>query len=231
MEDRVIIVIDDNDETKTVEEKVVQQLKKEGIKVKPIVINPSTRELSSDDSDIDLSKVLNKIRTEISGHHIDVIACDYELSDDTVTGLTIIDKLRNELRKKCPVLLYSGKVDKVVRDIFDNQVANDADKRKKLEKLIRCNITTFVDRPNYPNEIIRNLKKVDIASVLVRKLREYGSKKIISIETFNSHTLNQLAEKIEAGQADEKLIAEIIELTLAHYISIDENIGEDHTSG
>ncbi|MEM9834397.1 MAG: hypothetical protein AAF944_27460 [Bacteroidota bacterium] len=229
MEDRVIVVIDDNDQTKNVEERIVQHLKKQGLEVKSIVINPNTQEFFNDNSDIDLDKLVNGIKQLAKGYHIDLIACDYELGDKNVNGFTVIEKLRGERFKKCPIILYSGKEGKVIANIFDSPESND-DKKQRLTKLIKCRITTFADRPNYPNEIIRNLKKVNIASILTRKLREYGSKRITSIETFSTYTLNQIADKVDISQTNEQLITEIIELTLAHYISINENIGEDNTS-
>ncbi len=230
MEDRVIIVIDDNDQTKDVDEKIVQNLKRDGILVKSIIINPNTREFFNDNSDIDLEKLIEGVKQRAAGHHIDLVACDYELGEEHVNGFTVIEKLREERFKKCPIILYSGKEDKVIADIF-NSPKSDADKKQRLTKLIKCRIAKFVDRTGYTSEVIGNLKKANITSILLRKLKEHESKTITSIESLSQHNLGEMAEKIENNQLDEQLITEIVELTLAHYISIDENIGEDNTSG
>ena len=108
--EQVCLIVDDKDQQHTFKAQIQDILKKEGHNVEIIFINTTSPELLNEEQNIDKDKLKACIKSKIEGKHIDVVASDFDLSDDVVNGLDVIEIIRS-IREKVPIILYSGNLE------------------------------------------------------------------------------------------------------------------------
>ena len=165
-----ILIIDDEDQTKIVEG--LQLNLKKNFDVNFILIKTNDVAFQNDDADLDIIKIKERIANDIQSITVDLALTDYDLGDEHVDGLNIIEILK-EIRPNVRVILYSGNQDKVIRKIVGNN-PNTEDLIAGFKKLLNFGIIDFVRRPDYRDRIIKYLnsnKKIHLESYFLIQLR------------------------------------------------------------
>jgi hypothetical protein len=228
--EKALLLIDDTKEYVGVLENISKHLyRRESINVTTKYLNPNSREFFDENKDPSISKVLAGISKKLSSLKPSLIIVDqYYSGNDNFNGLKVIEELRKISKfKSCPIFLISGKRDKIVRDIFNSEGANGKEKVKLLSKIISFKIDQFLDK-NFKDEAIQLLKENNITDILPTKLREYENENAhinIFSPKFRTLSFSDLADLIENNHPDSvSILNEIFDMSLAHYISLNENL-------
>jgi hypothetical protein len=224
MEHKAYIIIDDQDQVQTMEEQIDRVIRKDGYKIKHFYFNPIDRDFWDNDKQLDLDKFIKRILEETQTYGINAIGCDYEYSGITNhNGLSIIKTLR-EFRKfkSAPIILYSGKEQKVIKDLL-TKINGGQDQITPFRDLLSCKIERYLDRATYPNFIIEILKKrYDYKEIVLKKLEEYqGLSLKFSSAYFEGKSVDDLLQEINSDTLQGNLlIGEMLELSIAHLATL-----------
>jgi len=162
MSDKLCIIIDDKDQQRVFDSDVVVPLKKEGYYVDGILINTTDPEVLDDENNIDMDKLKAKIEDAMNGKSVDIIATDFDLSDEKINGIQVIEVIR-KIRTGVPVLLYSGKLEEVIQSVLGEYKTKNAEELiKGIRKLMKYNIVDYVERTDYPATIRKLLISVPL---------------------------------------------------------------------
>ena len=224
MSNKLCIIIDDVNQKRVFESVVAKPLKREGIHVDAIFVNTTDTDLLDNDQNIVLEKLRIRLTEIFRNKHIDVVATDFDLSDDNVCGINVVE-LIYQIRPKVPVILYSGKLGSVIKHLLGDHTQKTSDELvKSIKKLIKYNIVDYVEREGYPHSIIKILKdnQIYISSLLPQKLREYSNLEFKSCYPFFAgRTLGSIADEIESHTPQGREFQEqLYEQVIAHMIKI-----------
>lgn len=222
--EQVCLIVDDKDQQHTCKAQIQDILKKDGYNVEIIFINTTSPDLLNDEQNIDKDKLTACIKDKIEGKHIDVVASDFDLSDDVVNGLDIIEIIRS-IRGKVPIILYSGNLEKAIKSVMGDPASKDLPTLiNDVKKLMLHNISEFIDRTGYAASVIKILKNKDTSTkqILLKKLREYSDLKFSSAyPRLSGKTRGQIADEIEKSTYQgQEFQQELIEQTIAYIIEI-----------
>ena len=228
--EKALLLIDDTKEYIGVLGNISNHLsRRESVNVTTKYLNPNSRDYFDENRDPNLNKVLLGVSKKLSSLKPSLIIVDqYYSGNDNFDGLKIIEEsMKISKFKTCPIFLISGKREKIVRDIFTIEGVKDKEKVKQLSKIISFNIDQFLDK-NFKDEAIALLKNNNITDLLPTKLREFENE-TAQINTFSSKfktlAFSELADLIENNHPDSvKILDEIFDMTLSHYISINEKL-------
>lgn len=152
------------------------------------------------------------------------MASDFDLSDDVVNGLDVIEIIRS-IREKVPIILYSGNLEKAIKSVMGDPASKDLPTLiNDVKKLMLHHISEFIDRTGYAASVIKVLKNKDTSTkqILLKKLREYPDLKLSSAyPIFSEKKLSQIADEIEKSTYQgQEFQQELIEQTIAYIIEI-----------
>jgi len=182
-------------------------------------LNPKDEEfLNDEDGSIIMEKLLEKLDSpSYLKQQIHLIICDYELGDKNVNGFEIVRELRNKLRTKKEIILYSSNIEDVIKKIFDS---NEGDRIQRVKDLVASKIADFCKKDEHLGQaIIRALKAETsfssdkfIESEMF-KYSEYPFKNIY--DRFEGKTLGEVAYIItqqidEGARFKRELITQLI---------------------
>ena len=223
---KVCLIIDDKDQQHTFEAQIRDILAKDGYTVDAVLINTTSPEVLDEAQNIDIAKLTEHIKRKIDSRHIDVVATDFDLSDESVNGLDIIEIIRN-IRSKVPIILYSGNLEKAIRSTIGDTTKKDADTLiKDVKKLMLHQISEFIDRTGYTSSVIKILKEKESVTrqILLKKLREYPDMIFLSAyPRFDGKRLAEIADEIEKSTYQgQDFQEELIEQTVAYMLKISE---------
>jgi len=225
--EKTILLIDDEPIQKAVLESLAEHLRtKEGINVCTLYVDPNERGYLSEEQDPDLDKLVSGIEEKLRSLRPDLIVVDYYYGSIPFTGLDVIEKLRSIKKfSKSSLFLISGKRERIIREIFEDEEIATSEKVKKLAKIIDFGVDKFLDK-KFKNEAIELLKKKDIKDILPNKLRELGDSKIhLFTPRYRVMTMDQLADMIDANNPEAQgIINEMFDLTLSHYAKINASL-------
>lgn len=228
--ERAILLIDDGKEQKQVLQNIKTHLNaNESINLTTRFINPNDREYWDESKDPDIDKLIAGINKELSSIKPSLVVVDQFYSgNDKFKGLDVIEKLRSVSKfKKCSMFLISGKRDAIIREIFTSDTFSDNQKVNQLAKIIGFKIDSFLDK-NFKDEAIKLLKKTNLDEILPTKLRNFeGEGAVINkfSPKYDTLTFEELASKIEDSDKEVPgILDEIFELTLSHYVKINEKL-------
>lgn len=174
MDSKAYVIIDDQDQALRMEVNIDNILSTKVGFLKSFFFNPIDRDFwnSFEEQEIDIEKFVKFIKNSTKGYHIDLIACDYEYVGSMFNGMDVISQLRNE-GFNCPIILYSGNEQKVVRDLLDSSSDTSA-KIEKLTKLLKLQIQIFRQRDTYPEAVVEYLiKDYSLKDIILKKIKEY----------------------------------------------------------
>jgi hypothetical protein len=223
--DKICLIIDDKDQQHAFNAQIRDVLNKKGYNVDAVFINTTNPDVLNDEQNIDIGKLSNYISDSIKDKHIDVVATDFDLSDDAVNGLNIVEIVRNVCnRKRTPIVLYSGNLEKVIKSVIGDPIKDSSALTADVKTLMLYHIHDFIDRTGYAESVNKILqeKETSTKQILLKKLREYPDMKFMSCyPAFTGKTLGNIADEIEKstyhGQGFQ---SELIEQTVAYLIDI-----------
>jgi DNA-binding NarL/FixJ family response regulator len=225
--DKTILLIDDSVDQKGVLENLSEHLRrKEGINLITLYINPNERNLLDEEDNPNLENLIQEAVNRLKSNRPSLVVVDYYYSDCDFNGLNVIEKLRSIKKfQKCPIFLISGKRNKIVKEIFQDKELQDSQKVNELSKIINFGINKFLDK-EFKSEAIELLKKNNLNEILPIKLRELENGKLHLFKSLHKEIpISELADKIDSDDPETpEIIEEIFEITLSHYLKIDEKL-------
>jgi hypothetical protein len=189
------IVIDDEDQTSKMDD-LVRDMRSENVELTYIQINPISKKYyhlnsETEESTFDIEMMYRDIKVEIK-KGVRMIACDNGLT--VVKGYDVIHTIRMKLKYKYHIILYSGTIDVVINNIFQQE-----DKVSEVKKLVQCNIKDFLIRDSYVDSLKNHLRHAtfDIEAEIVQWLNAFADHKFIGHPSLQRNTLGQVADAIE----------------------------------
>lgn len=226
---KTCLIIDDNDQ-KDILDQLVDKARKKGITLQYHQFNVGSTErndLLNERGEINLPLVTDKFKSEFEDWAFDLICVDFQLEDESVSGLDVL-KAIYDLRSTSQYMVYSSSLDLVVKSIIENYDA-DQDKAKliaRIKSLTKYKITEFTGRDRYDAVILEILAKneLNIGMAFEKKLLEYPD--LIFQSTypkFEGASLKDIAYEIrKSSHHGQSFTIELIEQAIAHMIKINE---------
>lgn len=226
MEKRTLLIVDDRDQSKEAEE--IKMALKDKVNLEVIQIRTSEPEFLNDDNNIDLSKLKTILESKINGHHLDLVVTDYNLSDDMYNGLNIVDTLKS-IRPKLKIILYSGALSDVLKDIMNGDIKNKNTDEvvKAVSKLWEYGLIDFIPRGNYTENAIKYFKSdsFTLDDYFMRMLEKHSDMKVNSIyPPYKDKTLGEIKKLFESGPDPRatECMKEFVEQTIAYLVKVNE---------
>lgn len=224
MSTKTCIIIDDVNQNNVINTDIVLPLRKDAIDVHVTYINATDPDLLDDDSNICIEKLEAKLYDAFHNCSIDVVATDFDLSDDNINGKHIAE-IAHKIRNNVPIIIYSGDRSKVVAEVIGDY--KNMTSQNLIQKIINfksLNLISCTERSGYPSEVIRQLKKKDThtTSILLRNLREYSELQFKSCyPNFQGKSLGDIANEIERNTPQGLDFQNaLLEQTIAYLINI-----------
>ena len=205
MEKNVLII--DNENQSAEIEGIIRKGKNKGVTINCYQFNVGAtfrEDLLNEFKSIDLNKVIDSFTTDFKGIPFNLIAFDWNLSDDKVNGVELIRQFQaKDIRKNTPKLLYSG----VLKEQIASMLNEFKDGKQKettivswLNSLIRIPIVDFVDRPIYAETIVSLMEKSSdtLENRIEAELRKLSDFKFNGVfPYFTGKSFGEIADIIE----------------------------------
>jgi len=222
MIDKHCLIIDDENQSVQIN-RLISLLRSEGINLTCKQINPNdyvTDNQEVEEIEIDNIKLLKDIKSEIMNGAV-MIACDNNLGD-ILHGYELLYEIRNDLNFKHDIILYSGALDTLIKQILstDNTFP-------KIKKLVETKISKFLRRSDTYIEDIKGIlikQSFDCQQEILNWLNLFEDHKFInSHPDFNNKNLKEIANDISNNTNDgihfqriliEQAISVMIELNI-----------------
>ena len=224
-----VLIIDDVDQSKIIDA-LKKQLKRK-CEFEAISIRTTDVELREDGSDhLDVRKLKERIKDLISSKHINWALTDFNLSEDDIDGINVVEIL-TELRKNLKIIMYSGNRNAVVKRVLGKVKLQEATEEEIVEavrKLMEYQIIDYVKRDEYKDKLIGLIKRDDEPTVhdyFLEQLRQHSEMEFKSCYApLKGKTLGEIADMIEK-QSDKRVDSwtqELVEQTIAYLVKINE---------
>ena len=224
-----VLIIDDVDQSKIIDA-LKKQLKRK-CEFEAISIRTTDVELREDGSDhLDVRKLKERIKDLISSKHINWALTDFNLSEDDIDGINVVEIL-TELRKNLKIIMYSGNRNAVVKRVLGKVKLQEATEEEIVEavrKLMEYQIIDYVKRDEYKDKLIGLINRDDKPTVhdyFLEQLRQHSEMEFKSCYApLKGKTLGEIADMIEK-QSDKRVDSwtqELVEQTIAYLVKINE---------
>ena len=224
-----VLIIDDVDQSKIIDA-LKKQLKRK-CEFEAISIRTTDVELREDGSDhLDVRKLKERIKDLISSKHINWALTDFNLSEDDIDGINVVEIL-TELRKNLKIIMYSGHRNAVVKRVLGKVKLQEATEEEIVEavrKLMEYQIIDYVKRDEYKDKLIGLINRDDEPTVhdyFLEQLRQHSEMEFKSCYApLKGKTLGEIADMIEK-QSDKRVDSwtqELVEQTIAYLVKINE---------
>lgn len=224
-----VLIIDDVDQLKIIDA-LKKQLKRK-CEFEAISIRTTDVELREDGSDhLDVRKLKERIKDLISSKHINWALTDFNLSEDDIDGINVVEIL-TELRKNLKIIMYSGNRNAVVKRVLGKVKLQEATEEEIVEavrKLMEYQIIDYVKRDEYKDKLIGLINRDDEPTVhdyFLEQLRQHSEMEFKSCYApLKGKTLGEIADMIEK-QSDKRVDSwtqELVEQTIAYLVKINE---------
>ena len=221
MEQRCLFIDDEPEEVESVLENLIDIGQSNGLRIKCDLLG-LTGEFYNASNDFDSEMIKAKLHGDFLGKKkYDLVACDYDIEDDHLTGLDIV-KLVREKNRNCAVIIYSGNLKKIATYIASTD--DKTERFRKIKLIVNARISEFIDRDNeYESQLINILKKrIPLEVTIEKKLREYGDMIFEhGYDMFIGKSLSEIANEINRETHHGILFKrEIIERGISHMIKL-----------
>lgn len=155
---------------------------------------------------IDVDKVIKEFRNKHKGVTYHLVAFDWNLGDEVVTGVELIRKFQeNKLLTNTPKILYSGLLKEEISSQLDSFFRDSTRKTQLvnwINTLIKVDVRNFVDRTVYEQEIVSQLSKIDetLDLIIEEELRKYPYIRFDNIfgsRGFKGKSFGEIADEME----------------------------------
>ena len=224
-----VLIIDDVDQSKIID--ALKKQHKRKCEFEAISIRTTDVELREDGSDhLDVRKLKERIKDLISSKHINWALTDFNLSEDDIDGINVVEIL-TELRKNLKIIMYSGNRNAVVKRVLGKVKLQEATEEEIVEavrKLMEYQIIDYVKRDEYKDKLIGLINRDDEPTVhdyFLEQLRQHSEMEFKSCYApLKGKTLGEIADMIEK-QSDKRVDSwtqELVEQTIAYLVKINE---------
>lgn len=240
---RYCLIIDDTDQKDEIL-LLESKSKERDFPIKCHYFNPNKRECQrlenkadgSVEYVLDLDLILLELKKE-QFEQIDLIATDYKLSDESITGLDIVKHLKeNNWRGKTPFVIFSGD-HKEIKEKLQSQIKPLVDDTEELniflENYFETNPSKIFPRKinkdghekSYTDYIYEYIKshKTSLNQKLNEKLNQYPNHIFNNIfPRFEGTTLERIAKiTLENTVESDDFESEFLERSIAHFIFLE----------
>jgi hypothetical protein len=221
-----LLYIDDNRIDSQIEN-LRKKLKRSGFDLDETFLNLNDEKFKKRDENqkvvLDLKKIKEYITENYSQENFDIIASDYDYSDENLDGYQLLSWIKNQSKSQkyrlrfAQFCLYSAEQDKVVEQL------NSPDKIKKLVKL---KIDDFIDRNNLANDLfslfIKPKEKYSYSKHLIDYLEKYPDLVFNNVyPKFKGKSLSEIAHEIDKDLPNGiDFQKNLVELTIAHLVDL-----------
>jgi len=173
---------------------------------------------------------VQKIDYDTKGKSINLIAIDYNLLNDELKGIDVVNILRTKSTKNfrnCQFIIHSAAI-----DVASDRILKKIDANKDNKESLLSEINTLIDskillstKQKYPSEIVKCIKEnIDIKSIVINALTRLG---LVSINygnrDFDGIKIPQMIDLIENENIKgQRFVQEFIELSVAHFGTIND---------
>lgn len=222
-----VLIIDNEDQTDEIE-KLIRDANNNGIKLECLQFNVgSTAETDLlTNGQIDIDKVVSEYKVRFKGITFNLVACDWDLSDEKIDGVELIRQLTaNKICHRISKMLYSGLLDEKLSEKLEKYKKGNLTKSKfisQIRLLINADIRGFYPRENYDHQIISILKDSEdsLDFIIEDELSKFPELKFngaFGNPFFNKKTYAEIIEIINHDDhLRNDLKREIIEHTIAY---------------
>ncbi|UEQ78352.1 hypothetical protein [Chryseobacterium arthrosphaerae] len=193
--------------------------------------NPNNFMVEKDDDFVfDETGFVKKIDEDTKGKSINLIAIDYNLLDDKLKGIDVVNILQDKSVKNfknCQFIIHSAAIneasDRILKKIEEKK-GNKETLISEINNLINSRISLST-KQKYPSEIVRNIKEnMDVKSIIINAIEKL---ELVTINYGNSDfdglSVSKLMNLFESDDLKgQRFIKEFIELSIAHFGSLNE---------
>ncbi len=228
------LIIDNDDQTDDMIQ-LESESKRNGFPVKCYYFKPDKIECTREQivngqvtRVIDEELLLNQLDYECVGKPINLIACDYNLSDPFFDGFRILQTLKNNWRGgKVPTLLYSSDFEKI-KEKLKVEIDNIREDSQKLLLFLESYRMHYPDhvvkREEYKTDVINFLKKykTSLSGKLSEKLAEHPEKEFENIfPRFEGRRLGELSSLVQkTSDETDDFENEFLDRSVDHFIHL-----------
>lgn len=223
-----ILIIDDADQSRTI--KSLQAQLKAQCDLECIAIKTTALDLRKEGSEhLDTDKLRSKIKDELYNKKINWAFTDFNLAENDVNGLTVVDIL-HEFRPKMQIVMYSGNQSAVIRSILGKSPrdAQDEEIISGIRKLLSYSIIDYVKRDDYADkviELVNREKDPTVQDYFLEQLRMYPDMEFKSCYPhLAGKTFGEIADMIEqhSDKRTDAWTRELVEQTIAYLVKIND---------
>ncbi len=219
------LIIDDDNQEASFETNIKRVLKNEGMEIEPFFINPKDQKyVNTEALTLNYDLILKDCLSILQNNHISVIACDYSIATkaDSFTGVDLLADIATEYSNIYKIL-YSGTIQRVVKDIKDKDDEKITDHLMKLR-----HINDFNEGKGYSQKVIKYLRNPEVKynqKFLDILKNDYPQMTFRSCyPNFSGMTLKGVAEEIERKTPRGKYFQDaLLEQVIAYLIKINED--------
>jgi len=221
-----LLYIDDNRIDSQIEN-LRKKLKRSGFDLDETFLNLNDEKFKKRDENqkviLDIKKIKEYIVENYSQENFDIVASDYDYSDEKLDGYQLLSWIKNQSKSQkyrlrfAQFCLYSAEQDKVVEQL------NSPDQIKKLVKL---KIDDFIDRNNLANDLfslfIKPKEKYSYSKHLIDYLEKYPDLVFNNVyPKFKGKSLSEIAHEIDKDLPNGiDFQKNLVELTIAHLVDL-----------
>lgn len=221
-----LLYIDDNRIDSQIEN-LRKKLKRSGFDLDETFLNLNDENFKKRDENqkviLDLKKIKEYITENYSQENFDIVASDYDYSDENVDGYQLLSWIKNQSKSQkyrlrfAQFCLYSAEQDKIVEEL--NSPA-------QIKKLVKLKIDDFIDRNNLANDLfslfIKPKEKYSYSKHLIDYLEKYPDLIFNSVyPKFNGKSLSEIAHEIDKDLPNGiDFQKNLVELTIAHLVDL-----------
>lgn len=209
---RTCLIIDNEDQSEEIE-KLIRDAKNRGIELDCYQFNVGNTAFSEilTNGLIDIEKVVKEFKSRFKDQYFDIIAFDWDLEDERVTGVELIRQLNNKnIAKFSPKIVYSGLLNEVLSRIVQENIImeNSAPIFKnsgitKIKSLVKNRVFDYLDRESRDAMILKFLKEEIqstelILSQILRKFPDFKFENNFIDPKFNGMSFQEIAVILES---------------------------------
>lgn len=232
---RSCLIIDNEDQSEEIE-KLVRDAHNIGIELICLqfhVGNPAYAEILTDGF-IDIEKVKSEFKSKFKKHYFDIIAFDWDLEDEHITGVELIRHFtNNKIARYTPKIVYSGVLDEVLKKIVQENLdlvkiegtVTPVLKQNgitKIKSLVKNRVFEYLDRDSRDAMILKFLKEeiqsteLIVSQVLVMHPEFIFDNNFVN-EKFNGKSFQEISDYLETDdQISNEFKREIIHQVVSY---------------
>ncbi|GIU15297.1 hypothetical protein TUM4261_32020 [Shewanella sp. c952] len=221
-----VLFIDDNDVSDEISS-INRTLKRHGKRIDPVVVDVSSDDFFKEnvkDGKQYLSEpvIIEYIKNQgYMDYEFDIVACDFNFSDDYLNGYQLLVKLINHAKqdknniRKARILFYTGEVSSLTKVAVSD-----------IQRLLSLKVDAIVDRPKLIETIVRMSNSIgnefDFERMFLDQLDRHSDKLFYNTyPQFHGKTIDYIRNEVDKEtDTGKKFVSSLVEQTVAHMIDL-----------